>query len=206
MGLPRSFVAECLCTPEHIVIRQTQKLENNIEFPCVVKPRREGSSIGLSIVEAKSALEEAVNKAARFSEHIIVEKFVKGRELTVGVLGEKALPVVEIVPASGVYDFNAKYEADSTRYIVPAELDKSVYQRVQEDGYKAHSVLGCTGFSRVDLRLSDEGEVFILEVNTIPGLTERSLLPMAAKKAGLDFSQLCVNMLCFFVNIKLTLY
>jgi len=190
------FARSGLRVPDHVVVRGTKELESaGIDFPCVVKPRCEGSSIGLSVVGSRDRLAEAVSKAASFSEDVIVEEFIKGRELTVGVLGGKALPVVEIACADGVYDFNAKYESSDTRYIVPADLDEDTGRRAREAGLRAHSALGCAGFSRVDMRLSDDGEVFILEVNTIPGLTERSLLPMAAKASGLDFSQLCVNML-----------
>ncbi|MCK5451293.1 MAG: D-alanine--D-alanine ligase [Candidatus Omnitrophica bacterium] len=170
-------------------------VDRDITFPCVVKPRFEGSSIGLSLVFRPEDLEDALSSAFEFGEEVIVEEFIDGRELTVGILGKEMLPVVEIIAESGTYDFNAKYTAGSTEYIVPAKLKTSEYRKVQLEGLKAHRALGCGGFSRVDMMLSGSGELFILEVNTIPGMTERSLLPMAAKQAGLDFNQLCVKML-----------
>jgi len=182
--------------PECTIVRSGQNISGlHIQTPCAVKPRYEGSSIGLSIVWSKDFLQEAIDKARKFSEEVIVEDFISGREMTVGVLGEDPLPVVEIVTKDTVYDFNAKYESCDTEYIVPAKLKKNMYQSVQKIGLTAHMALGCRCFSRVDLRLSDKGEMFVLEVNTIPGLTKKSLLPMAAKAAGLDFSELCVKML-----------
>ncbi|MFH1552617.1 MAG: D-alanine--D-alanine ligase [Candidatus Omnitrophota bacterium] len=190
------FEDEGLCVPEYRVVRAGEDVSRlDITFPCVVKPRYEGSSIGLSIVPSRDLMRGAIDRAARFGERIIIEKFVFGREITVGVLNDRALPVVEIIAAGGVYDFSAKYYSDDTEYVVPAKLDKDEYLRAQETGLKAHRALGCEGFSRVDLRLSDRGDIFVLEVNTIPGLTERSLLPMAAKAEGVDFSELCVKML-----------
>ena len=193
----KRFEDHGLCVPEYGVVSGKEDVSRlNICFPCVVKPRYEGSSIGLSVVRSGDHIREAINKAAEFSEEIIVEKFVPGREITVGVLDNRPLPVVEIITADGVYDFGAKYQSDDTEYVVPARLNETDYLRAQEAGMKAHAALGCKGFSRVDMRLSDEGEIFVLEVNTIPGLTERSLLPMAAKQTGLDFPKLCVKMLC----------
>jgi D-alanine-D-alanine ligase len=190
------FTDNGLKVPEHMVVHHGEDLSGlDIWFPCVVKPRFEGSSIGLSIVQAESGIYSAVDKAFAFGEEVIIERFVPGREITVGILAGKALPVVEIIPHEGVYDFTAKYEADTTKYVVPAELDERGYLLSQEIGLKAHNALGCRGFSRVDMRLSEEEQIYVLEVNTIPGLTERSLLPMAAKAAGLDFPQLCVKML-----------
>ncbi|MFH1799166.1 MAG: D-alanine--D-alanine ligase [Candidatus Omnitrophota bacterium] len=167
----------------------------DLVYPCVVKPRYEGSSVGLSVLHSKENLYEAVKTAMRYSDDVIIEDFISGREVTVGILERKALPVVEIIAETGVYDFDAKYESSKTKYIVPAELDKDVFCLCQEISLKAHNALGCGDFSRVDLRLRAKNEVFVLEINTIPGLTERSLLPMAAKACGLDFLQVCVKMM-----------
>ena len=114
-----------------------------------------------------------------------------GREFTVGVLGEQALPVIEIVTPSGIFDFESKYESAQTQYLLDIDLPVEAYKRMQWIGLQAHRVLGCRDFSRVDMRLDAEGEPFVLEINTIPGLTSRSLLPMAAEKAGIEFGQLC---------------
>ncbi|MFH1837416.1 MAG: D-alanine--D-alanine ligase [Candidatus Omnitrophota bacterium] len=180
---------------EHEVIKAGEGTASlTMEPPYVVKPRREGSSIGLTVVFTKEKLESAVKEALLFGSEALVEKYIAGREITVGILENKALPIVEIIPGSGTYDFHSKYSSDKTKYIVPAEFDKHVYLKAQKDALKAHSALGCKGFSRVDMMVTGDNDVFILEVNTIPGLTERSLLPMAAREAGLDFSRLCVRM------------
>ncbi len=189
------FEEKGLNTPLYKVAKRGCFETPDVNVPCVVKPRYEGSSVGLSVVEDESLIAEAVSIAAEFDEDIIIEEFIPGREITVGVLEGKALPVVEIIPAEGVYDFEAKYNSKDTRYIVPAELDPETALKAQDAGLKAHNALGCADFSRVDMRLSEDGKVYILEVNTIPGLTERSLLPMAAGAAGVDFLGLCVKML-----------
>jgi D-alanine-D-alanine ligase len=168
---------------------------DGMSTPCVVKPRFEGSSMGLSVVTEPGGIFEAVDLAFTFGREAIVEDFIPGRELTVGILEDKALPVVEIIPAGGVYDYGSKYSSLSTRYVVPAKICPDLYFRAQEAGLNAHKVLGCRGFSRTDIRITPDGDLYILEVNTIPGLTEKSLLPMAAMAAGVDFKQLCVKML-----------
>ena len=166
-----------------------------IQVPCVVKPRYEGSSIGLSVVTEQADLVGAIEKAIDFGGEAMVETFIYGKELTVGVLEDRALPVVEITAASGVYDYASKYISQGTRYHVPCDIGHENYRRAQLAGLKAHKALGCRSFSRTDMRLDPSGELYILEVNTIPGLTEKSLLPMAAKADGVDFGELCVKML-----------
>ncbi len=166
-----------------------------LSAPFVVKPRREGSSMGLSVVMSDDRLEEAVAAARVFGEDVLIEEFVPGREITVGVLSGKALPVVEVVPREGVYDFTSKYISPCTVYEVPAGLAPETLTKAENCGLTAHNALGCGSFSRVDMRMSGSGELFILEVNTVPGLTEKSLLPMAALADGVDFSELCVKML-----------
>ena len=168
---------------------------DEVTFPCVVKPRHEGSSVGLSVVRAEGDYLKALEMAFLCDGEVIVEEYISGRELTVGIIDGIALPVVEIVTDTGVYDYNAKYESQNTKYIVPAVLEETEKKRVQEIAVKADQVLGCKGFSRVDIRLSEKNEINILEINTIPGMTERSLLPMAAKQKGITFVELCVIML-----------
>lgn len=188
------FIAAGLNVAEHVVARKGESFdEEKLWCPSVVKPRYEGSSVGLTVVTSPGKLKKAVEEAWNYGSDVMIESFIPGRELTVGILEEKALPVVEIIAAGGVYDFVAKYKAGDTRYIVPADLDESVYKRAQEAGLRAHQALGCHGLSRVDLRVTYEGELFVLEVNTIPGMTERSLLPMAARAAGMDFAELCMR-------------
>ena len=138
----------------------------------------------------------AIKKAANFGEQIIVEEYIAGREITVGILGETALPIVEILPQNRFYDYEAKYKAGMSSYVVPADLPAEVTARVQHIAKRAHQLLGCSGFSRVDMRLSSDNTPFILEFNSIPGMTKTSLLPKAAKAKGLDFFQLCINIIC----------
>ena len=158
--------------------------------PLVVKPTCEGSTIGISIVRKKGDLKKALKSALRYGDEVLVEQYISGRELTVGVLGERPLRVVEIVAAGGFYDYRAKYKSGTTRYIVPAKLEQNVERRLQRMAVAAHQALGCRGASRVDFRLRRDGKPFLLEVNTIPGMTETSLLPKAAAAEGMSFEAL----------------
>lgn len=165
-----------------------------VGFPCVVKPAREGSSIGVTIVRDPALFQEACEKALALDDLIVVEKFVPGREMTCAVLADRPLPIVEMKPAKEFYDYEAKYsEGSGTVYTLEHGLDGATVNLIQKQALAAHRALGCRGMSRVDLILDDKGEPHFLEVNTIPGMTDRSLLPMAAKAAGLDFSALCVK-------------
>lgn len=160
----------------------------------VVKPAKHGSSIGISFVEKKADLPNAINEAFRYDEKIIVEEYLSGREITVGILEEKTLPVVEIIPKKRFFDFQAKYEKDMTTYQVPAKISPSIYKKSQEIALKAHKALGCRGFSRVDMILKDNTP-YVLEVNSIPGLTSTSLLPKAALAVDIDFTELCLRII-----------
>ncbi|MGB2630204.1 MAG: D-alanine--D-alanine ligase [Candidatus Omnitrophota bacterium] len=190
------FIEKGLPVPEYKVIKSRHELRlDDILVPCVVKPRYEGSSIGLSVVLCRDELGKAADKALRYGEDIIIERFIEGREITVGIMDDRALPVVEIIPAGIHYDFDSKYQSAETRYITPAEIGEEYSRKAQKIAIDAYNALGCEEFSRVDMRLSPGGDIFVLEVNTIPGLTERSLLPMAAKAAGMDFPELCAEIL-----------
>lgn len=167
---------------------------HKLGFPMVVKPQMEGSSIGLSIVAAENYLEEAVARAFRYGTKIILEEYIDGRELTVGILDDEPLPVIEIVTRNRVYDYAAKYDDPDTKYIVPAPIGNADSEKAKMLGKRAHEALGCRFFSRVDMMMDKRGDVFVLEVNTIPGMTERSLLPKAAEASGVSFGQLCVKM------------
>lgn len=169
-------------------------IQNEFDVPFVVKPQSEGSSIGLSIVRNKSQLKDALNEAFKYGEHALLEEYIHGRELTVGILENKALPVIEIVTREEVYDYAAKYKDEGTQYIVPADLGEELRCKAQDAAKSAHNSLGCRDFSRVDMRMDKNGKIFVLEVNTIPGMTERSLLPKAARAAGVDFCRLCMKL------------
>lgn len=166
-----------------------------LSMPIVVKPSTEGSSIGLSMVDSENSLYKAVSNAFKYSDRVIIEEYIEGREITVGILEDRALPVVEIIPKNRFFDFEAKYNKGATDYKVPAEIDKEKYRECQEMALLAHKVLGARFFSRVDMILDKDGTPYILELNTIPGLTETSLLPLAAAEAGIDFNQLVLKIL-----------
>ncbi|MDI6758569.1 MAG: D-alanine--D-alanine ligase [Candidatus Omnitrophota bacterium] len=163
-------------------------------MPLVVKPVSHGSSIGLSFVDREDCWDEAVKTAFSFDKRIIVEEYIKGRELTVGILDEEPLPIVEIIPKKTFFDFEAKYSKGMTKYVAPAKLDKGIAGKIQSEALLAHKFLGCFGCSRVDIILDDNNRPVILEINTIPGMTSQSLLPKAAKIAGIEFGELCLRL------------
>jgi len=172
-----------------------REFKNDLGLPLVVKPSNHGSSIGLSLVEDEKDILKAIDLAFEYDGNVVVEEFIRGRELTVGMLGEDALPVIEIVPKRKFFDFEAKYKYGLTDYIVPAVLGENISRKVQQTAIAAHRLLGCFGCSRTDVILNDQGLPYILEVNTIPGMTSTSLLPKAAKVIGIDFKQLCIRLL-----------
>jgi D-alanine-D-alanine ligase len=159
-------------------------------WPIVVKPNDQGSTVGVTIARDAGALAEGLALAARHSPDVLVEEYIPGRELTVAVLGGEALPVVEVVPESGFYDYEAKYTKGRTQYDVPADLPEPQAMRVRELGVAACAALGCRGVARVDFRLHPDGTPYCLEVNTVPGMTELSLVPMAARAVGIEYDAL----------------
>jgi D-alanine-D-alanine ligase len=164
-------------------------------FPLVVKPNEQGSTVGLTIVEDFAVLPGALALAAEHGHETLIERFIPGRELTVAVLGDEALPIVEIRPKSGFYDYESKYTAGKSEYDCPADLPPAVTARVQDLGVRAVQVLGCAGVARVDFRLDPANEPYCLEVNTIPGMTPTSLVPMAARARGMSYDQLVQRLL-----------
>ncbi len=158
--------------------------------PWVVKPAKEGSSIGVSMVEEPGALREALREALRFGPRVLLEERLRGREVHVGILKDRVLGSVEVRPRVEFYSYEAKYRGGLTEYILPPELSPSVLERTEEAALRAHLALGCRGATRVDLIVSTQGQPYVLEVNTIPGMTETSLLPKIAQRAGLSFPSL----------------
>jgi len=178
----------------HDDIYRPQRLLDNLRLPLVVKPVRQGSSIGMSIVREKNKLAEALQKAFEHDESVMVEEYIRGREITVGVLGNdnlQALPLVEIIPGEQYefFDYEAKYKIGATREVCPAQVSDSIWQKAQEYGLTAHRALQLRGYSRTDMIVSGE-DIYVLETNTIPGMTPTSLLPQAAREFGLSFSAL----------------
>jgi D-alanine-D-alanine ligase len=191
-GLPTpSFQSFCADEDE------VNHLQNQIKIPLpfVIKPSEEGSTIGVSIIEEKKNITDNLKKALQYSREILIEEFIHGRELTVGILNGRPLPLVEICPKSGFYDYKSKYTRGETEYIISPNLDKEKADEIKDIAVRAFTALGCRGVARVDFILSTNGNPFILEINTIPGMTETSLLPMAAKRAGIDFESLVEKIL-----------
>ncbi|MDP3804573.1 MAG: D-alanine--D-alanine ligase [Candidatus Omnitrophota bacterium] len=192
------FTNKGIPVPRYIVFEKDNFDIRDAQFtglPLVVKPHLEGSSIGLSVVRDKSDLMRAINKAFRYGTKIILEEYIDGRELTVGILDDEPLPVIEIVPKERVYDYKAKYSDPDTKYLVPAPIGDELSEKAKRLGKLAHISLGCRSFSRADMMMDGSGNIFVLEVNTIPGMTERSLLPKAAEACGLSFGTLCVKLI-----------
>ncbi len=193
-----AFVATGAPTPRaEIIDVSAAPLLPSFPAPFVVKPPREGSSVGVTIVKDPSKAEAAMADAAKFGNDILVEEFIEGMELTVGILNDEALPIVHIIPPEGEYDFSSKYPwlsgGKGSQYVCPADLDEETTRAVQQAALAAHRSLGVEIYSRVDVLLDKQNRPFVLEANTIPGMTETSLLPKAAAAAGIDFPTLCLT-------------
>ena len=194
------FVQEGIATPEWVLLSAGEE-QPEIDadalggYPLIVKPNAEGSTVGLTVVTKAEELPEAIALAGDYGPDVLIEQYIPGRELTVAVLGDEALPIVEIKPKSGFYDYEHKYTAGMSEYTCPADLPEPLAARIRELGLRAARALGCRGVSRADFRLSPANEPYCLEVNTIPGMTPTSLVPMAAKARGLSYDQLVSRML-----------
>lgn len=197
----RAFEAGGVPTPPYAVCGAEAE-HPPLPLPVVVKPPKQGSSVGVTRVTDGGLWMEAVREALRFGDSFLVERMVVGRELTVGVIGDEALPVVEIVPREGFYDYRNKYTAGKTEYFCPAQLPDAVTARVQEAALGAHRSLGCEVYSRVDVLLDGAGAPWVLEANTIPGMTETSLLPKAARAAGMEFGPLCERIIALSLDAR----
>jgi D-alanine-D-alanine ligase len=167
----------------------------DVDLPVAVKPALEGSSVGVSIVFEREDLMPAVALARRHRGPTLIEPYIAGAEVCAGILGEEVLGTVEVRPSQGFYDYEAKYKRDDTQYLVPAPLDPSALDRVEAAALAAHRALGCTGYSRVDLRVTPEGSPYVLEVNTLPGMTGHSLIPKIAAHRGIGYAELCERIL-----------
>lgn len=185
----RRFEKEGIPTPRWEMIAAGER--PTLPLPLVVKAPREGSSVGVHIIRHAEELDTALRDCASLDREILVEEFVEGRELTVGVVGDRAMAVIEIRPNEGFYDYAHKYTKGASEYFCPAPLDDVTTQRVKETALAAHRSLGLEVYSRVDILLRSDGTPFVLETNTIPGMTETSLLPKAAAEAGMTFLELC---------------
>ena len=197
ISTPRFEVYRRAARAEHAAL--TARIEKTFGFPVVVKAPNQGSSIGVYIVEDRAALEDAVRAAFEFDDEAVVEEFIKGRELTVAVWGNadhaEAFPIIEITTVTGRYDYETKYKKGASKHIVPAPLSDELTERIKAMAVKTFEVCKCSGVARVDLMLSEAGEPYVLEVNTVPGMTETSLVPDAARAIGIEFDELCERIL-----------
>ena len=190
------FASGGLRVPKGALWRQKFSADDlPFEYPVVIKPREEGSSIGVYIIRRPAEFAPAVEKASQISGELMIEEFIEGRELTVGILDEEALEPIEIKTEESFYDYRAKYESKGTRYIVPAVLPEDAAREAKASALTAHRALGCRHISRIDMILGNDERIYILEANTSPGMTSRSLLPKAAELAGLSFDKLCLKVL-----------
>src|SRR5437667_11192610 len=186
-------------TPEWEVVDAGRRPK--IPVPLVVKPARQGSTVGVVIVKNESEVDSAMKEASKYDRKLLVEKFVSGRELTIGILGDQALTIIEIILKGGFYDFNTKYPflnpqaGASAQHVCPAKIDPDKTKKIQELALQAFRALGLAVYGRVDVLLSDAGNPFVLEVNTIPGMTEASLLPEPAAVAGINYVDLCLRII-----------
>ena len=167
-----------------------EKILDTFDFPIVIKPAHEGSTVGLSIVSDGKELNPAIDEALKYNNELIVEKYIKGRELTVAILEDSALPIIEIIPKHGIYDYECKYTSGMSEYRVPAKIESKLTQRIQELSVVAFKILKCYGYGRADLRLGEDGIPYFLEMNAMPGMTAISLVPKAAKAIGISFGDL----------------
>jgi D-alanine-D-alanine ligase len=182
--------------PYQVAVRsQRGNFVRSIELPVVVKPSNQGSSLGITIVKTEEDFDRALDSAFKYSEEVLVEKYVEGKLLAVGMMGEKPLPIIHIRPRSGFYDYEAKYTEGKTEYICPAKLSEEETRRCHESSTQVFRVLQGRGVPRVDVILDLQGVPQVLEMNTVPGMTPTSLLPMAAKQAGMEFEDLTLEIL-----------
>ncbi len=193
----KMFVGAGVNTPEwmYVSVKNLDRaaFEERIGYPCVVKPCSCGSSVGISIVDSPAELEAALKIAAEYEEYILIEKKIEGRELTVGILDGEVLPVIEIIPTEGFYDYTNKYQAGKTLEICPAQIDESIRIAVGEQSRLAFEALRLSGYSRFDFIVDKNGKPWCLEANTLPGMTPTSLLPQMAAEVGMDYGKLCLK-------------
>jgi D-alanine-D-alanine ligase len=194
-----AFRLHGVTTPYWQIITAGQR--PTIPIPFVIKAPRQGSTVGVHIIRNERDVDAAIADASTYDRELLVEKFIPGRELTIGILGDQALPIIEIIPKGGFYDFTNKYPflnpgaGGGAEHVCPAKIPEEKTRAIQDLSLRAHRALGLEVYSRVDIMLPEEGEPSVLEVNTIPGMTEASLLPEAAAAAGIDYAELCARII-----------
>jgi D-alanine-D-alanine ligase len=181
---------------------QALKICRDFGFPLVVKPNNGGSTVGVTIVGSEAELSSAIEQVANLEDDLLIERYIAGREITVGILDDKGLSVVEIAPKDGFYDYKHKYTGGQSDYICPAEISAEATKKCLSYAEQAFNILGCRVFGRVDFRMREDGRIFFLEVNTIPGMTAHSLVPKSASAVGINFNQLVEQIVQLSKNIK----
>ena len=176
-------------TPDWVIIRNVDELAQ-MKFPCIVKPNAQGSTFGLSMVKEENVLNDALRLAFKYDREVLIENYIKGREITVGILNGEPLPIVEIIPNHSIYDYECKYSPGMSKYVCPAKIDKSLENKIKKDSLEIFNALKCRGYGRLDFILDENGLYYFLELNTLPGMTSTSLLPIAGDKHGLIFRDL----------------
>lgn len=189
----------------HNIKRKTREILDNFNFPLVVKPNKEGSSFGLSLVKTQSDLEPAINKALNYDNEIIVEDYIKGREFTVSIIENQneviSLPIIEIIPKNEFYDYESKYIEGGSTFNCPAKISTSLEKKLKNYAIRAHKLIGCKDYSRVDFIVDEKNlEPYLLEINTLPGMTPTSLLPQAAKAFGYSYEKLVDHLINLAIN------
>lgn len=180
-----------ISTAQFVVIdKDTIGDASKVSLPVIVKPPTQGSTIGITVVTEQSQMENAINEAFKFDEKVLIESFIEGREVTCAVLDGETLPLVEIKPKEGIYDFDSKYSKEKTEFLVPAPLDDDLKNKIETLALASFEALGCKAIARIDFMVDGNNNPYVLEVNTVPGMTEMSLVPMAAKEAGISYEDL----------------
>lgn len=176
-------------------------VDRRIGWPAIVKPSKQGSTVGLTLVKRAADLPRAIAEARRWDDEVMIERFIPGRELTVGVLGTEALPPGEIIPKHELFDYECKYTPGMSEEIFPAAIDGALARNLQEQAVRAHQAIKLSGYSRIDFRVTNTGDIFCLEANNLPGLTRTSLYPQAARAAGIDYPEMCERICSLARNI-----
>ncbi len=192
----RGFLTPMFAALDTTTSTIAETLENfSLSFPVIVKPSREGSTIGIQIVEEFSKLEVALREVSQLDSRVLIEEKVKGTEVTAGILNGTTLPLIEVVPKSGFYDYQSKYTKGATEYILPARISPELELEIQKTSLEIYHELGCEGVARADYIIDEDGDAWFLEINTVPGMTETSLIPKAAAHVGISFEDLVEKIL-----------
>lgn len=192
--MKKILIFHSIPTPDFVIAERNSIPELPFGYPCVVKPASLGSTLGISIVNNVSQMKNALRKAFKLDREVFIERFIRGKEITIGIIGNEnlqVLPPIEIRTKRKLYDYQAKYRKGGSQHIIPPEIDRELLDNASDYAMKTYRVLGCSGCARMEIIIGNDGKMFILDVNTVPGLTPLSLLPDAAKHAGISFENLC---------------